>query len=62
MKRVVYVTASAVYTQRTKKILTMMRSPASICTVRPTRYRTRHLFNNSSTNEDIARVLSLCEK
>jgi len=24
------------------------------CTVCPTRYRTRHFFNNSNTNEDIA--------
>jgi hypothetical protein len=31
MKRVVYVTVSAVQTQRTKTILTVMRSPASIC-------------------------------
>ena len=27
-----------------------------------TRYRTRHFFNNSNTNEDIAGVRSLCEK
>ena len=25
-----------------------------VYTVRPTRYRTRHFFNNSNTNEDIA--------
>jgi len=31
MKRMVYVTASAVHIQRTKEILTMMRCPASIC-------------------------------
>ena len=31
-------------------------------TVCPTRYRTRHFFNNSNTNEDISGVRSLCEK
>jgi hypothetical protein len=31
-------------------------------TVCPTRYRSRHFFNNSNTNGDIAGVRSLCEK
>jgi len=31
-----------------------VEAPVSGCTVCPTRYRTRHFFNNSNTNEDIA--------
>jgi len=37
--------------------------PASeFYTVCPTRYRTRHFFNNSAINKDIVGVRSLCEK
>ena len=44
-----------------------MQLTMSVDTVCPTRYRTRHFFNNSNTNEDIANefltgVRSLCEK
>jgi hypothetical protein len=32
----------------------ILSSSVYICTECPTRYRTRHFFNNSNTNEDIA--------